>query len=71
MAKSRKFSESYLKIAFTSVLDNGNEKSPCVLYLLYPQQRSNKAIRAYALPAAEAPRACRKNLDFFKDKNSC
>ena len=31
MAKLRKYSESYLKMGFTSVIDNGNEKPQCVL----------------------------------------
>ena len=39
MTKSSKFSESYLKMAFTSVLDKGNEKQQCVLYLFCPQQQ--------------------------------
>ena len=72
MVKFRKFSESYLKMGFTSVLDNGKEKPRCVLCCLFcPQQQSNKVIKASASPAAEAPRACRKDLHVFKEKNSC
>ena len=31
MAKLRKYSESYLKMGFTSVIDNSNEKLQCIL----------------------------------------
>ena len=71
MTKSRKFSESYLKMAFTSVLDNGDEKPPCVLVF---SVLSNEAIKPSKFKRHQQQKHqehVEKNLDYFKDKNSC
>ena len=59
----RKFSKSYLKMAFTSVLDNDNEKLQCVLYLFCSEQQSNKAIKAFKL--VEQCKACIEKIELF------
>ena len=65
MAKLRKYSESYLKMSFTSVIDNGNEKPQCVLcYAVL----SNEAVKAEASLVKKHPEYVGKNLYFKTTK---
>ena len=46
MTKSKKFSESYLKMGFTSVIEQWPRKTAMRFMLFCCQQRSNEAIKA-------------------------
>ena len=71
MAKSRKFSESYLKMGFTSVLDNGKEKPQCVLCCSVLSNEAMKPSKLKRHLQQKHPAHVEKDLDFFKNKNSC
>ena len=66
MAKSRKYSESYLKMGCTSVLDDGKEKPQCVLcYTVF----SNEAMKPSKLKRhlqQKHPEHVEKDLNFFE-----
>ena len=70
MAKSRKFSESYLKMGFIFVFDNGKEKSRCVLCC---SVHRNEAIQPSKLKRhlhQKHAEHVEKDLDFFHKTKS-
>ena len=67
MAKSRKFSESYLKMGFTSVFDNGNQKPQCVLNCSVLSNEAMKPSKLKCNQQQKHPENVEKDLDFFKD----
>ena len=65
MAKSRNFLESYLKMRFTSVLENGKEKAQCVLCCSVLSNKARKPSKLKPhLQQKHPERACRKRLRF-------
>ena len=66
MAKSGKFSESYLKMGFTSVFDNSNEKPQCVLYGSVLSNEAMKPSKLKRYQQQKHSEHVKKDLDFFK-----
>ena len=66
MAKSRKYSESYLKMGFTSVLDDGKEKPQCVLYYTVLSNEAMKPSKLKRHLQQKHPEHVEKDLNFFE-----
>ena len=68
MAKLRKYSESYLKMGFTSVIDNGNEKLQCVLCYAVLSNEAMKPSKLKRHLLKKHPEYLGKNLSYFKTR---
>ena len=66
MAKSRKFSESYLKMAFTSVFDNCNGKPQCIIYCSVLSNEAMKPSKLKRHLQQKHPEHVEKDLNFFQ-----
>ena len=65
MTKSEKFSESYLKMGFTSVFDNGNEKPQCVLCCSVLSNEAIKPLKLKRYLQQKHPEHVEKDFRFF------
>ena len=66
MAKSRKISESYLNMGFTSVFDSGKEKLQCVLCCSVLSNEAMKPSKVKRHLQQKQPEHVEKDLDFFQ-----
>ena len=66
MAKTRKYSESYLKMGFTFVLDDGKEKPLCVLCYTVLSKEAIKPSNLKCLLQQKHPEYVEKDLNFFE-----
>ena len=66
MAKSRKYSESYLKMGFTSVLDDGKENPQCVLCYTVLSNEAMKPSKLNRHLLQKDPKHVEKDLNFFE-----
>ena len=66
MAKSRKYSESYLKMEFTSMLDDGNEKPQCVSCYAVLSNEAMKPSKLKHHLQQKHPEHAEKDLSFFQ-----
>ena len=65
MAKSRKYSESNLKMGFTSVLDDGKEKPQCILCYTVLCNEATKPSKLKRHLQQKHPEHVAKDLNFF------
>ena len=66
MAKSRWYSESYLKMGFTSVLEDGKEKPQCVLCYIVLSNEAMKPSKLKRHLQQKHPEHVEKDLNFFE-----
>ena len=66
MAKSKKLLESYLKMGFNSVWDNGKEKLQWVLYCSILSNEAMKPSKLKRYLQQKHPEHVEKDLDFFQ-----
>ena len=66
MAKSRKYSESYLKMGFTSVLDDGKEKPQCISYYTVLSNEIMNPSKLKRHLQQKDPEQVEKDLNFFE-----
>ena len=68
MTKSRNYSESYFKMGFTSMLDDGNEKPQCVLCYAVLSNKAMKLSKLEHLLQRKHPEHVDKDLSFFQKR---